>query len=150
MAGLGGKIAKDLKESIKARDEIRTSTLRLLTAAMQNMAIEKRQEELDDADIVKVISRQMKQRQDAIESFKKGGRSDLAEKESKEFEILKSYLPAQITEKEIEETVKRIIDQTGAASKSDFGRVMKICMQELNGRADGKIVSSVVQKLLTK
>lgn len=148
MGELSRRIASDMKEAIKSRDEIRTSTLRLLTAAMQNMAIEKKEKELDDTDIIKVISTQIKQHKDSIESFKKGGRNDLADKETKEQKILESYLPAQISEKEIEELVRRIIRETGASSKSDFGKVMKSCMQEFKGRADGKVVSSLVQKLL--
>ena len=148
MGELSRRIAADMKESIKNRDEIRTSTLRLLTAAMQNMAIEKRQKELDDTDIVKAISTQIKQRKDSVESFKKGARNALAEKETKEQKILESYLPAQISEKEIEELVRRVIHDIGASSKSDFGKVMKICIQESKGRADGKTVSALVQKLL--
>lgn len=142
------RIAEDLKISIKSRDAIRTSTLRMVIASMQNAAIEKQVKELEDEDVIKIISKQVKQRLDSIESFEKGGRQDLAEKETKELDILKAYLPEQLDEKKIEAVVKKIISETGAASKSDFGKVMKLVMEELKGKAEGKTVSSVLQKLL--
>ena len=148
MGDLEKRIARDLKGSIKNKDAIRTSTLRMITASIQNLAIEKKEEGLDDADVLKIIARQVKQHQDSIESFKKGKRDDLVKKETQELEILKSYLPEQLGEKEVEEIVKKVISQTGASSKSEFGNVMKLSMQELKGRADGKTVSSVVQRLL--
>ena len=150
MGNLEKRIAKDLKESIKNRDAIRTSTLRMITASMQNLTIEKKEKELEDVDVLKIIAKQAKERQDSIESFKKGKRDDLVEKETKELEILKSYLPEQFDEKKIEEIVREVISQTGASSKSDVGKVMKMSMQELRGRADGKTVSSIVQRLLPK
>lgn len=150
MENLEKRIAKDLRDSIKNRDEIRTSTLRMVTAAIQNLAIEKKLKELDDGDVLKILSKQLKEHQDSIESFKKGGRRDLVEKETKELEILKTYLPKQLGEEEIKEVVKKVISTMDAASKSDFNKVMKLSMQELKGCADGKAVSSVVQKLLSK
>lgn len=148
MGKLETRIAEDLKGSIKSRDPIRTSTLRMITASMQNLTIEKKSKELDDSDILKIISKQVKQHQDSIENFKKGERPDLVEKEEKELGILKAYLPEQLGEKEVEAAVKKAIAETGASSKADFGKVMKGVMQELKGQADGKIVSSIVQKLL--
>lgn len=150
MGDLEKRIAKDLKESIKNKAEIRTSTLRMVTAAIQNLAIEKRLKELDDDDVAKILSKQLKQHQDSIESFKKGGRGDLVEKETKELEILKTYLPEQAGEEKIKEIVNEVISKMDDSSRSDFNKVMKLSMQELKGRADGKAVSSVVQKLLSK
>lgn len=149
MGRLEKKIASDLKGSIKNKDAMRTSTLRMVIASMQNLAIEKRGKELEDSDILKIISRQLKQHQDSIESFKKGDRADLVEKETSELEILKSYLPEQLSEKEIEGIVKAVVLETDAASSADFGKVMKQSMQELKGRADGKTVSAIVQRLLS-
>jgi uncharacterized protein YqeY len=149
MGKLEKRIAEDLKGSIKNKDEIRTSTLRMIIASIQNLAIEKKQKELDDNDVLKIISKQVKQRHDSIESFKKGGRSDLVDKEQKELEILKSYLPEQLDEKKVEEIVKKIISGIASPSESEFGNVMKLTMQELKGRADGKIVSGIVKKLLS-
>lgn len=148
MGNIGNKISSDLKESIKNKDVLRTSTLRMLTASIQNLLIEKKAKELEDGDTLKIIARQIKQRQDSIESFKKGNRMDLAEKEAKEMEILKTYMPEELGEVEIKNIIQRIISQTGASSKSDFGNVMKAVMQETKGRADGKLVSSMVQQLL--
>ena len=148
MRNLEKKIAGDLKNSIKNKDAVRTSTLRMITASMQNLAIEKQVKELEDGDILKIISKQMKQRHDSIESFKKGGREDLVEKETKELEILKTYLPEQLSDKKVEDIVKKVIKDTGASSKADFGKVMKQVMQETKGQADGKTVSAMVQKLL--
>ncbi|MBU1148031.1 MAG: GatB/YqeY domain-containing protein [Candidatus Omnitrophica bacterium] len=148
MDKLEKRIAEDLKGSIKSRDPLRTSTLRMITASIQNLAIEKKSKELDDSDILKIISKQVKQHQDSIENFKKGERPDLVEKEEKELGILKAYLPEQLGEKEVEAAVKKAIAETGASSKADFGKVMKGAMQELKGHADGKVVSSIIQKLL--
>ena len=148
MCKLEKRIAKDLKESIKNKDETLTSTLRMITASIQNLAIEKKTKELKDTDVMKIISKQAKQHHDSIESFKKGGRTDLVEKETKELSILKSYLPKQLDEKELEGIVKKVISETDASSKADFGKVMKLVMQEIKSQADGKIISSLVQKLL--
>jgi uncharacterized protein YqeY len=149
MATLAKKISEDLKKAIKTKDVICTSTLRMVTASMENLSIEKKVKELEDADVIKIISKQVRQHEDSIESFKKGKRDDLVEKETKEFEILKSYLPKQPDEKQIEELVKKIISQAGVSSRADFGNVMKLVMQELKNQADGKIVSAIVQKLLS-
>lgn len=148
MGDISKKIANDLKESIKNKDATRTSTLRMVTAAIQNLLIEKRMQESEDKDVLKILAKQIKQHQDSIESFKSGNRQDLAEKERQEFEILKSYMPEQLGEKEIEKIVKDTISKTGVFLKSDFGKVMKAVMEETKGQADGKMVSSAVQKFL--
>ena len=120
----------------------------MITASIQNIAIEKQSKEVKDEDILKIILKQVKQHNDSIESFKKGNRADLVEKEEKELKILKTYLPEQVSEEKITEIVKKIISQTSASSKSDFGKIMKLTMEDLRGAANGKTVSSVVQKLL--
>jgi len=148
MGTIEKRLANELRESMKNKDTLRTSTLRMLIASIQNLLIEKKASELDDGDVLKIIARQVKQRHDSIESFKKGGRADLVEKETKELEILKSYLPEELGEDAIRKIAQQAISQTGASSRSDFGNVMKIVMQETKGRADGKLVSSVVQILL--
>jgi uncharacterized protein len=148
MNKLENRIREDLREAMKNKDDGRVSTLRMIIASMQNAVIEKKQDKLNDDDISAIISRQLKQRAESIESFKKAGRNDLVEKESAESGILKQYLPPQADTAEIERIVREVISQTGAASKSDFGMVIKLCMQKLKGRADGKNVSSIVQKLL--
>ncbi|MBU3912373.1 MAG: GatB/YqeY domain-containing protein [Candidatus Omnitrophica bacterium] len=148
MGDISKRIANDLKESIKNKDATRTSTLRMVTAAIQNLLIEKKMQEPEDRDVLKILAKQIKQHQDSIESFKRGNRQDLAEKERQELEILKSYMPEQLGEKEIEKIVKDTISKMGASLKSDFGKVMKAVMEETKGQADGKMVSSAVQKFL--
>ncbi|MFH1478746.1 MAG: GatB/YqeY domain-containing protein [Candidatus Omnitrophota bacterium] len=147
-SSLEEKIKNDIIQSMKSKDVLRTSTLRMLNAAMKNLSIEK-QKGLDDPDILKIISRQLKQHQDSIESFKKGNRPDLVEKEEKELEILKSYMPEELSEEEIKTVVQKAISDIGASSKADFGKVMKECMQRLGSQTDGKIVSKIAQGLLS-
>lgn len=146
---LSKKIAEDLKQSIKNKDTVRLSTIRMVVAAIKNLAIEKKTEVVDDGDVLKIIAKQVKQHHESIDSFKKGGREDLVEKEVKELEILKRFLPEQLSEEKIFEVIQRIVTETGASSNKDFGNVMKLSMEELKGRADGKIISSTVKKLLS-
>ena len=148
MGKLEQTLTKDLKESMKSKNTLAISTLRMLIASVKNLAIEKKIKEVKDEDVLKIIAKQVKQHLDSIESFKKGGRDDLVEKETKELGVLKSYLPEQLSEDKIEEIVKKAIASSGATSKSEFGKVMKLCMEEIKGRADGKAISSIVQKLL--
>ena len=148
MGKLENKLADDLKGSIKSRDQVKTSTLRMVIASMQNLVIEKQVKDLEDGDVLKIISKQVKQHLDSIESFKKAERQELVEKEAKELEILRSYLPEQLSPERIEEIVKKAISETGASSKADFGKVIKHALQELKGQAGGKTVSTAVQKML--
>lgn len=138
------KLDDDLKEAMKKKDSIKVSTLRMVKAAIQNMTIEKRTESLEDGDILKIISKQIKQREDSIEQFTKGQRSDLAEKETAELEILKMYLPPPLSGDELIAITKEAITEVGAQSKKDMGKVMKIVMEKVKGRADGKAVSQIV------
>lgn len=143
------RIDNDLKKALKSKDAIKVSTLRFLKAAIQNLGISK-QKEPDDEDILSVVKRQVKQRKDSIESFRKGNREDLADKESKELEILKAYLPEEIKPEELLAIVREAIAQTGAASGKDMGKVIKTVMAKAKGRADGKTVSAIVNKELSK
>lgn len=147
-AELCARIDNDLKEAMKQRDPIRVSTLRMLRAAIKNAAIEKRTESLEEADVLQIISKQVRQHEDSIEQFTKGGRTDLVEKESQELEILKSYLPPALSNEEIVAIVKEAIAEVGAQTRKDMGKVMKVCMEKVRGRADGKIVSRVVAEHL--
>ena len=145
------KIEADLKEAMKARDELRVSTLRLLKSAMDYALIDKK--ELSDADVVDIIAKQVKQRHDSIAGFEKGNRADLAAKEKKELEILSAYLPQQLPQQEIEQEVVKAIQEVGAAlkaipTKAQMGQVMKLLMERLKGRADGKILSQIVTQKL--
>lgn len=138
------KIAADMKEAMRAKDAARLSTLRLLKSAVEYHKIEKKQEQLTDADVTAIIKKQIKQRQDSIESFEKGGRADLVEKEKAELVVLKSYLPEELSQSQVEEVVKATIAEVGATTKTDMGKVMKAVQAKLAGRADNRLVSQLV------
>ncbi|UCB56530.1 MAG: GatB/YqeY domain-containing protein [Candidatus Omnitrophota bacterium] len=144
------KIESDFKEALKRKDTIAISTLRMLKAAIHNKQIEKKGEKLQEAEVVKIISKQVQQHQDSIEQFKKGNRQELVEKETKELQILKKYLPEQLSSEEITKVVDKVIAETGAKDKSDFGKVMKTAMAHFKGQADGKLVSQIVSARLNK
>jgi uncharacterized protein YqeY len=138
------KIAADMKDAMRAKDATRLSTLRLLKSAVEYHKIEKKQEQLTDADVTAVIKKQIKQRQDSIEGFEKGGRADLVEKEKAELAVLKAYLPEELSQAQVEEAVKATIAELGAATKTDMGKVMKAVQAKLAGRADNRLVSQIV------
>lgn len=142
------KIKGDLAEAMKAKDILRVSSLRMLRAAIVNYKIEKRKKEVSDGELLQIISKQISSRSDSIEQFTKGGRDDLAKKEKNEAEILKSYLPPQLTEAELNKIIQDAIKQTGASGKKDMGKVMGKVMSEAKGRADGKVINQLVAKLL--
>lgn len=144
------QIISELKESLKSGDSLKRDTLRFLSSAIKNVEIEKKKKEkgLDDLETLEVVRRAIKQRKDSIEQYEKGGRSDLAEKEKKELEILSVYLPAQMNEEKIREEIKKVISETGADSQKDFGKVMGMAMKKLNGQAEGDLVKKIVQEEL--
>jgi len=145
------KLQEDLKASMMAKDELRTSVLRMLISAIGYYEIEKGGAgyTATDEDTMTVIQKQVKQRHDSIEQYKTGNRPELAEKEQKELEILQKYLPEQMGEDEIRGLVKAAITQTGAASMADMGKVMGALMAKVKGRADGGLVSSIVKSELS-
>lgn len=142
------RIDKELKEAMKAKDQVKVSALRMLKSEMQKVAIEKREELKDDA-ITKVIQKSVKQRKESIEQFEKGNRADLAEKEKKELAVLESFLPEMISEDKLKEIVTAVISELGASTKKDMGRVMKEVLARAKGAADGKMVSQIVSGLLS-
>jgi len=144
------KIDADLKAAMRSRDADRLSVLRLVKSALTNAAIEKHGSAggLGDADAAAVLRKQVKQRQDSIESFEKGGRPELAAKERKEIEYLSEYLPKPMSDDEVLRLVKESIAEAGATSKAQMGTVMKIATERAAGRVDGKTLSQVVQKAL--
>jgi uncharacterized protein YqeY len=145
------RIDSDLKEAMRAKAATRLSVLRMLKAALKNAAIEKggADAQLNDAESVQVIRKQVKQRQDSIESFEKGGRAELAAKEKEELSILQSYLPQAMSAAELAQTVRETIAELGATSKAQMGAVMKALQAKVAGRADGKALSVEVQKQLS-
>jgi uncharacterized protein YqeY len=147
MGKLSEQIRADLTESMKARTAERTSVLRMLQSAIKNEQINV-QHDLSDEEAMSVIRKAVKQRLDSIEQYTKGNRPDLAAKEQSELEILKTYLPPELSDDEIESGVREIIASTGAASKKDMGKVMKEATARYKGRADGKKIQEIVQRLL--
>ncbi len=151
MSNLQDQIKKDLITSLKAKEENRVSVLRMLQSAIKNKEIElKKREGLSDEEIGQVVASEAKKRNDSIESFKSGGRDELAAKEEKELEILKNYMPEQMSEEEVGKIVGKVIADTRAASAADFGKVMGKVMAELKGKADGNLVSKLVKEKLSK
>jgi len=145
------RIDSDLKDAMRAKDANKLGVLRMLKSALKYAAIEKSgpDGELDDAEATQVIRKQVKQRQDSIESFEKGGRAELAEKEKGEVEILNQYLPAAMNPDELARLVRETITEVGATSKAQMGAVMKALGPKVAGRADGKTLSQEVQKQLS-
>ena len=145
------RVDSDLKEAMRAKDGTKLGVLRMLKSALKYAAIEKSgaEAELSDAEAIQVIRKQAKQRQDSIESFEKGGRAELADKEKEELAILNTYLPQGITPDELAKVVRETIAELGATSKAQMGAVMKALQAKVGGRADGKTLSSEVQKQLT-
>lgn len=147
---LARQVDEDLKNAMRAKDSARLSVLRMLKAALKNAAIEKVgvEGELADADAVSVIRKQVKQRQDSIESFEKGGRTELAEKERSELAMLNGYLPQAMSEDELRSVVAESIRETGATSRAQMGAVMKALGAKVAGRVDGRTLSAEVQRQL--
>src|SRR6186713_737706 len=144
------RIDSELKEAMRAKDAARLGVLRMLKSALKYSAIEKQGAagQLDDAEAMQVIRKQVKQRQDSIASFEKGGRPELAAKEKEELAILNAYLPRAMDATELGNAVREAIAETGATSRAQMGAVMKVLHAKLAGRADGKTLSQEVQRQL--
>ena len=148
---LSQRVDEDLKEAMRARNASKLGVLRMLKSALTYAAIEKSGAEgkLTDAEAAQVIRKQVKQRQDSIESFEKGGRAELAAKEKEELSILNTYLPQAMSADELAKVVRETIAEVGATSKAQMGAVMKALQTKVAGRADGKALSQEVQKQLS-
>ena len=145
------RVDSDLKEAMRAKDTTKLGVLRMLKAALKYAAIAKSgaEAELSDAEAAQVARKQLKQRQDSIESFEKGGRAELAAKEKEELLILNAYLPQAMSSDELAEVVRATIAETGATSKAQMGGVMKALQAKVAGRADGKTLSQEVSRQLS-
>ncbi|MGZ4104915.1 MAG: GatB/YqeY domain-containing protein [Actinomycetota bacterium] len=144
---LRDRIADEMRASMKAREQTRTSTLRMLMAAMKNTQVEKGHE-LDDDEVIDVIAREAKRRRESIDAFANAGRTELVEKETAELAVLESYLPERLSDDELAALVDESIAETGASSPKEMGQVMKALMPKLRGRADGAAVSAMVRARL--
>ena len=142
------QIKNEVKEAMKAKDTARRDALRLLTSAFKQVEVDERIE-LDDAAVIKIIQKQVKQRVDSATQFKDAGRDDLYEKEMAEIAIFEVYLPKQLDDAELETRIKAIIEKVGATSMKDIGKVMGMASKELNGIADGKRINVCAKTLLS-
>lgn len=147
MGALTDKIRADLTEAMKARDAERLSTLRMLQSSFKYQQIEAGHE-LSDEEALTVIRKAVKQRHDSIEQYTAGNRPELAAKERTEMDLLRTYLPPELTDDEIESGVREIIASTGAQSKKDMGKVMKEATARYKGRVDGRKIQELVSRLL--
>lgn len=139
----------DFKAALKEKNELKLSVVRMVKAALMNAEISLGGKgSFDDAQILDIIRKEAKKRNDSIAAYSMGGRTDLAEKEKQELEILQNYLPKAMAEEEIKALVQKTIADLGANSAADFGKVMKEAVARVEGRADGKIISQIVKNLL--
>jgi len=145
------RVDADLKEAMRAKDATKLGVLRMLKSALKYAAIAKSdsEAELSDVEAAQVIRKQAKQRQDSIESFEKGGRVELVEKEKDELSILNEYLPQPMSADEISKVVRETIAEAGVTSRAQMGAVMKALQAKMAGRVDGKALSTEVQKQLS-
>jgi uncharacterized protein YqeY len=141
------KLTEDLKTAMRGGDEVRRATIRLVMAAIKNTEIA-RQAPLDDGDILGIIAKEVRQRQESIDAFKKGNRPDLVVREEAEMAALNEYLPRQMTREEITTAARRIISEVGAQGPRDKGKVMPRLVAELKGKADGREINTIVTELL--
>ena len=152
----------DLRDAMRAGDETRKTTLRLLLTAVRNAEIPPEQDastsgaaapqrqELDDAAVLEIVRREVKQRRDSIDAYRKANRADLVAKEEAEVGVLAVYLPAQMSRDEIEQAARRVIEQVGARGPADKGKVMPVLIRELGDRAEGREINAVVTELLSQ
>ena len=145
---LGERLMDEMKQAMKSNDKLRLSTIRMIRTAVKNKEIEQRKT-LDDDTIMRVIQGMVRKGEESVEQFKLGGRMDLVEKETKEIEILKSYLPKALSQEEVLKIIDQTIEETEALSLKDLGKVMKSVMAKLGGRAEGSLINQLVKERLT-
>ncbi|MFA6521015.1 MAG: GatB/YqeY domain-containing protein [Candidatus Gracilibacteria bacterium] len=149
MSTLKEKINTDLVAAMRAKEELKVSVLRMLKAAVLKFEVSgDERKTVTDENVLQIIGKEVKQRKDSIEAFRKGDREELAVKEENEMKILQTYLPAQLDEAAIRQAASQVISQSGSVTKADFGKIMGATMAKLKGQADGQVVSKVVGELL--
>lgn len=142
------KIEFDMREALRSGEKLKLSALRLLLSEIKNAEIAKRKTASDD-EVIEVVSRELRRRDESIQEFEKAGREDLVAKEKSEAKVLKSYLPPQLSLEEVEEIIRTAINDTGASNLKEMGKVMSSVMPQIKGRADGKMASEMVKKMLS-
>jgi len=140
-------IVEDMKAAMRAQEKERLGTIRLIMAALKQREVDERIE-LNDEQVLAILNKMIKQRRDSISQYESGGRADLAEKEAAEIRIIQAYLPAQLSEAEVEQAIKTAIEESGAASPKDMGKVMGLLKGRLQGKADMSAVSNKVKEQL--
>jgi hypothetical protein len=146
--GLEERLVDEMKQAMKSNDKLRLSTIRMIRSALKNKEIEQRMK-LDDDGVIRVIQGMVRKGEESLEQFQLGGRMDLVEKERKEIEILKSFLPQSLSQEEILKIIDQSIEETQASSLKDLGKVMKSVMPKLQGKADGKLINQLVKEKLS-
>ena len=146
--GLEERLIEEMKHAMKSNDKLRLSTIRMIRSAVKNKEIEQRSQ-LTDEGITKVIQGLVRKGEESVEQFRVGGRADLVEKEEKEIEILKSFLPQPISREEILRAIDQSMEETQASSLKDLGKVMKSVIPKLGGKADGKLINQLVKERLS-
>ncbi|WP_168119304.1 GatB/YqeY domain-containing protein [Paenibacillus sp. HB172176] len=144
---LSERLNDDMKHAMRSKEKFKLTTIRMIRASVKNLEIDLKRP-LEDSEVLDILSREIKQRKDSLQEFKKAGRDDLVSDLAAEIEIISGYLPEQLTEEEIQEIVRQTIQELGASSKADMGKVMSALMPKTKGRADGKLVNQVVQQFL--
>ncbi len=142
------KLVEEMKRAMKSNDKLRLSTIRMIRSAVKNKEIELRKK-LEDEEVIKVIQVMMRKGEESVEQFQTGGRVDLVEKEKKEIEILKSFLPQPLSQEEILNIIDQSIQETQASSPKDIGKVMKSVMPKIGGKADGRLINQLVKERLS-
>jgi uncharacterized protein YqeY len=142
------RLVEEMKQAMKSNDKLRLSTIRMIRSALKNKEIELRKK-LEDEDVVKVVQVMVRKGEESVEQFQAGGRVDLVEKEKKELEILKSFLPQPLSQEEILKIIDQSIQETQASSLKDIGKVMKSVMPKIGGKADGKLINQLVKERLS-
>ncbi|WP_353662516.1 GatB/YqeY domain-containing protein [Hydrogenimonas sp. SS33] len=148
MSQLKERLQADLKTAMKEKDTFKRDVIRFVMSAIKQIEVDERKE-LTDADIEAILVKQIKQRNDAIEQFRSGGREDLVEQNEKELAILKSYLPEPMSEEEVREILKQIVEETGASGMKDMGKVMGAAKEKIGSRAEGRLINQIAKELLS-
>jgi len=144
---LSERLNDDMKQAMKNQDKFRLTTIRMIRSSIKNAEIDLKRS-LEDSEVLDILSREIKQRKDSLQEFNKAGRDDLVKDVAAEIDIIGVYLPEQLTEEEIKSIVLQTIQETGASSKAEMGKVMSALMPKVKGRADGKLVNTIVQQSL--
>jgi uncharacterized protein YqeY len=145
---LSERLNEDMKQAMKSGDKFALGVIRMIRSSVKNVEIDQRRT-LSDDEVLDILNREVKQRKDALQEFEKAGREDLAENAKAEVLVIQRYMPQPLTEQELQTIVQETIQEVGASSKSDMGKVMSALMPKVKGRADGKMVNETVQRLLS-